>query len=111
MSRVGAADDNVAMEAFFSLLQKTVLNRHSWAPRDELRITIVTWIERTYHRRRHQARLGKFTPVELEAIMNRSLALSDWLSTVNYPCIIPGFRYLPIKAYVMQIISISHVAI
>lgn len=69
MGRVGAAGDNAAMESFFSLLQKNVLNRRSWATRDELRIAIVTWIERTYHRRRRQDALGRLTPVEYEIIM------------------------------------------
>jgi putative transposase len=54
MGRVGAAGDNAAMESFFSLLQKNVLNRRTWATRDELRTAIVSWIERTYHRRRRQ---------------------------------------------------------
>lgn len=76
MGRVGAAGDNAAMESFFSLLQKNVLNRRSWATREELRIAIVTWIERTYHRRRRQARLGKLTPVEFEAMMSPTLALA-----------------------------------
>ena len=70
MGRVGAAGDNAAMESFFSLLQKNVLNRRAWRTRDELRIAIVTWIERTYHRRRRQPRLGRLTPIEFEAIMN-----------------------------------------
>jgi putative transposase len=69
MGRVGAAGDNAAMESFFSLLQKNVLDRRTWATRDELRIAIVTWIERTYHRRRRQAALGRLTPVEYELIM------------------------------------------
>ena len=69
MGRVGAAGDNAAMESFFSLLQKNVLDRRAWATREELRIAIVTWIERTYHRRRRQAGLGRLTPVEYEAIM------------------------------------------
>lgn len=76
MGRVGAAGDNAAMESFFALLQKNVLNRRSWATREELRIAIVTWIERTYHRRRRQARLGRLTPVEFETIMNQNLALA-----------------------------------
>ena len=76
MGRVGAAGDNAAMESFFSLLQKNVLNRRSWATREELRTAIVVWIERTYHRRRRQARLGRLTPVEFEAIMNESVALA-----------------------------------
>ncbi len=38
------------MDGFFSLLQKKVLNRKRWDTREELRLAIVTWIERTYHR-------------------------------------------------------------
>ena len=57
------------MESFFSLLQNNVLDRRSWATRDELRAAIVHWIERTYHRRRRQDRLGRLTPVEFETIM------------------------------------------
>jgi putative transposase len=34
MGRVGACADNAAMESFFSLLQKNVLNRRRWATRD-----------------------------------------------------------------------------
>ncbi|WP_223837483.1 IS3 family transposase [Streptomyces venezuelae] len=69
IGRVGAAGDNAAMESFFSLLQKNVLDRRKWATREELRIAIVTWIERTYHRRRRQAALGRLTPVEFETVM------------------------------------------
>jgi transposase InsO family protein len=50
MGQVGSAGDNAATESFFALLQKNVLNRHTWDTRELLRITIVTWIERTYHR-------------------------------------------------------------
>ena len=76
MGRVGSAGDNAAMESFFSLLQKNVLNRKTWATRDELRSAIVAWIERTYHRRRRQARLGRLTPIEYETIMNKQDALA-----------------------------------
>ncbi|MFF8036370.1 IS3 family transposase [Streptomyces sp. NPDC016626] len=69
MGRVGAAGDNAAMESFFALLQKNVLDRRPRRTRNELRIAIVTWIERTYHRRRRQVRLGRLTPVEYETIM------------------------------------------
>ncbi|MFF3413423.1 IS3 family transposase [Streptomyces sp. NPDC002698] len=69
IGRVGAAGDNAAMESFFSLLQKNVLDRRAWATREELRIAIVTWIERTYHRRRRQASLGRLTPIEFETVM------------------------------------------
>ncbi|GAA4167937.1 hypothetical protein GCM10022287_02270 [Gryllotalpicola koreensis] len=76
MGRVGAAGDNAAMESFFALLQKNVLDRRTWTTRQELRIAIVIWIERTYHLRRRQARLGRLTPVEFEIIMTKSIALA-----------------------------------
>jgi transposase InsO family protein len=41
----------------------------AWATREELRIAIVTWIERTYHRRRRQDGVGRLTPIEYETIM------------------------------------------
>ena len=76
MGRVGACGDNAAMESFFSLLQNNVLNSRRWATREDLRLAIVTWIERTYHRRRRQRRLGKLTPVEYEAIMKPAVDLA-----------------------------------
>ncbi|MET7319590.1 IS3 family transposase [Streptomyces sp. NPDC005549] len=76
MGRVGAAGDNAAMESFFALLQKNVLDRRTWATRQELRIAIVTWIERTYHRRRRQKRLARLPPIEYEAIMTPPAALA-----------------------------------
>jgi putative transposase len=76
MGQVASAGDNAAMESFFSLLQKNVLNRRRWATRDELRLAIVTWIERTYHRRRRQVRLGRLTPIEYETINAPQVALA-----------------------------------
>lgn len=60
--------DNAAMESFFSLLQKNVLDAQRWENREELRLAIVTWIETKYNRRRRQRVLGKLTPVEFEMI-------------------------------------------
>ena len=37
--------------------------------RDELRLAIITWIEKTYHRRRRQDRLGRLTPIEFETLL------------------------------------------
>jgi putative transposase len=68
MGRVGACGDNAAMESFFALLQKNILDRQRWATRHELRLAIVTWIEQTYHRRRRQRALGKLTPIEFELL-------------------------------------------
>ncbi len=75
MGQVGSAGDNAAMESFFALVQKNVLNKHrSWPTRDLLRIEIVTWIERTYHHRRRQKSLGRLTPIEYETIMTPQTA-------------------------------------
>ena len=74
MGRVAAAGDNAAMESFFSLLQKNVLNRRTWATRDQLHNEIVYWIEHTYNRRRRQRALGRLTPVEYELTYTDSAA-------------------------------------
>lgn len=74
MGRVGACGDNAAMESFFSLLQKNVLDRQRWTTREELRIAIVIWIERTYHRRRRQRGLGRLTPIEYELLSSAAHA-------------------------------------
>ncbi|WP_152999540.1 IS3 family transposase, partial [Curtobacterium citreum] len=76
IGRVCAGSDNAAMESFFALLQKNVLNRKRWATRDQLRLAIITWIEATYHRKRRQRGLGKLTPIEYETIINRQVALA-----------------------------------
>ena len=56
------------MESFFALLQKNVLNRQRWDTRDDLRLAIVIWIEKFYHRRRRQRALGKLTPIQFELL-------------------------------------------
>lgn len=74
MGLVGTCADNAAMESFFSLLQKNVLNRRRWATRGDLRAAIVFWIEATYHRRRRQDTLGRLTPVEFETLLQAAHA-------------------------------------
>ena len=69
MGQVGSAGDNAAMESFFALLQKNVLNTQRWETREALRIAIVTWIERTYHRCRRQDAQCRLTPIVYETIM------------------------------------------
>ena len=73
MGRVGAGD-NAAMESFFALLQKNVLDQQTWTTRAELRLAIVHWIEAVYHRRRRQRVLGRLTPIEFETIMTTAAA-------------------------------------
>ena len=76
MGRVASAGDNAAMESFWSLLQTNVLNQARWATRQELRLAIVTWIERKYHRQREQDVLGGLTPIEYEDRMSQPRALA-----------------------------------
>lgn len=54
------------MESFFSLLQTNVLNRQTWDIRDDLKVAIIVWIERTYNHRRRQRGLGKLSTVTYE---------------------------------------------
>ena len=68
MGRVASAGDNAAMESWHALLQKNVLDQRHWRSRAELHYAIVTWIERTYNRRRRQRGLGRLTPVEYELV-------------------------------------------
>ena len=61
MGRVASCGDDAAMELFFSLLQENIPDRRSWAIQEELRITIVTWINRrrgTFHVDHNHKRIG-----------------------------------------------------
>jgi len=73
MGRVGACGDNDEMESFFTLLQRNVLDRRYGTTRAKLRLAIVSWIERTWHRRRRQRALGRLTPIEFE-LLHRPVA-------------------------------------
>jgi putative transposase len=68
MGRAGACGDNAAMESLLALLPKNVLDRQRWSAREQLRLAIITWIERTCHRRRRQRGPGRLTPIEYETI-------------------------------------------
>ena len=76
MGRVVAVGDNAAMETFLSLLQRNVLDRRGWATRQELRLAIMTWIERTYHRGRRLRRLGRLILIECELVYARTQVLA-----------------------------------
>ena len=76
MGRVASAGDNAAMESFWALLQKNVLDRQRWRSRDELHTAVVYWIEHTYNRRRRQRALGKLTPVEYELAFTSQAAVA-----------------------------------
>ena len=73
------------MESFFALLQRNVLDWKRWSTRAELRLAFITWIERTYHRRRRQRALGKLHPdrvrIAPHASRNRGLKFTPREST------------------------------
>ncbi|HEU5270408.1 MAG TPA: IS3 family transposase, partial [Jatrophihabitans sp.] len=48
--------------------------RRRWTSREELRLAIIVWIERTYHRRRRQDTLGRLTPIEFETLFTAAHA-------------------------------------
>ena len=56
--------------------RKNVLDRQRWQTRDQLRLAIVIWIEKTYHRRRRQDTLGRMTPIEYETVTQTAHAAS-----------------------------------
>ncbi len=56
INRVGTTGANAAVQSFWSLLHTSVLKR--WATRQGLRLAIMVWIERNYHRQRAQETLG-----------------------------------------------------
>ena len=58
----------VTLASLSSPFAPTPLDRHRWQTRDELRLAIVIWIRKTYHRRRRQDTLGRMTPLEYGAI-------------------------------------------
>lgn len=70
MGRVASAADNAAMESWFSLLQKNVLNQRAvWDSREQLKFEILWWTVHTYNTRRRQRALGRLTPVAYELML------------------------------------------
>jgi putative transposase len=76
MGRVASAGDNAAMESYWALLHKNVLDRWRWRTRDALHNAVVFWIEHTYNRRRRQRALGKLTPIEYELAFTSQAAVA-----------------------------------
>jgi hypothetical protein len=71
--RRGTAGDNAAMESFCALRQENLPDRR-WESRDQRRLAIIIWIERTDLRRR---RLGKLTPPNTRSSAPRSHSRPD----------------------------------
>jgi len=61
--------------------------------RQDLRIVIVTWLEKSYHRERRQRSRGRLTPIEFETIYPADLAQSCVTQPVTYSCSRPPGRF------------------
>jgi transposase InsO family protein len=59
--RVASSVDDTMMESFWSTLQRELLDRQTWAGRDELAAAIFEWIEAWYNPRRRHTSLVRRT--------------------------------------------------
>jgi transposase InsO family protein len=65
--RSESATDDTAMESFYPLLKKNLLNRQSWTDRYELRNLMIIWTEAAYNHRRDSAHTTGSPPLSSEA--------------------------------------------
>jgi len=66
MGSVGDAYDNSVAEAFFSSLQRELLDQHHWQTRHQLAQAIFEWIEAWYNPRRRHSYNGGLSPNDYE---------------------------------------------
>jgi len=66
MGSIGDCFDNSMVESFFGTLQLELLDRQSWATRDELARAIFEYIEAWYNPRRRHSTLDMLSPVQYE---------------------------------------------
>jgi len=66
MGTIGDCFDNSVAEAFFSSLQRELLDQHRWATRQDLALAIFDWIETWYNPRRRHSYCGGLSPIDYE---------------------------------------------
>ena len=66
MGSVGDCFDNSVAEAFFSGLQRELLDQHTWDTRDQLAIALFDWVETWYNPRRRHSYNGGLSPIDYE---------------------------------------------
>lgn len=66
MGSVGDCFDNSVAEAFFSGLQRELLDQHTWATRDQLAHALFDWIETWYNPRRRHSYNDGLSPIDYE---------------------------------------------
>ena len=69
------ANSNLLRQGFATYLPNLKVIRRI-RRRQELRLAIVVWIERKYHRQRAQDTLGGLTPIEFEAKLAEPLTVA-----------------------------------
>lgn len=68
MGRVASSQDNAAMESFWSIMQRELLDRRNWPSRNELASAMFEWIEGWYNPRRRHSGIGMLSPHEYETL-------------------------------------------
>jgi putative transposase len=68
MGRVASSVDNAMMESFWSTLQRELLDRQTWATREQLGSAIFEWIEAFYNPVRRHSALGYLSPAAFDAL-------------------------------------------
>jgi putative transposase len=66
MGSIGDCFDNGLAESFFATLQTELLDRTSWATRDQLAQAVFAYIEGFYNPRRRHSALGYLSPADYE---------------------------------------------
>lgn len=66
MGTIGDAYDNSVAEAFFSILQRELLDQHHWHTRDQLAAAIFEWIECWYNPQRRHSYNNGLSPLDYE---------------------------------------------
>jgi transposase InsO family protein len=66
MGTIGDAYDNSVAEAFFSSLQRELLDQRDWVTRDQLAGAIFEWIEAWYNPRRRHSYCNGLSPIDYE---------------------------------------------
>ncbi len=66
MGTIGDCFDNSVAEAFFSILQRELLDQHDWTTRDQLAGAIFEWIECWYNPHRRHSYNNGLSPLDYE---------------------------------------------
>jgi transposase InsO family protein len=74
LSRPRQCWDNAVAESFFASLKLELIDRRSWATRDQVRGAVFDYIERFFNRVRLHSSLGYLTPAEYEAKIHHNQA-------------------------------------